>query len=119
MSLKYSSDVLTECDSIIDDIKDILLELKDFGFWITVGYTPMTLAGREDSPKIMVEIQSTHIPSLTTGKWISNGKDYTRDVYETIERLKDYVNSIGYPYGDGDWESTSSNKKIYQMLIQK
>lgn len=119
MYLKYDKDVIDKCDAMIDDIKDILLELKDIGFWITVGYTPMTLVGREESPKIIAEIQSIHIPSLTTGKWISNGKDYTQEVYETIERLKDYVNSTGYPYGDGDWESTSSNKRIYQMLIQK
>jgi hypothetical protein len=36
---------------------------------------------------------------------------------ETAERIKEYVKSKGYSYGDGKWES--SGRQIYQMLIQK
>ena len=47
MKIKYGEDVLSECDSIIEDIKDMLLELTDAGLFTTVGYTPMTLVYRE------------------------------------------------------------------------
>ena len=123
----YDAEEIDKLDRIIDDIKDILLELTDNGLFTTVGYTPMTLVGRENLPKVMVEIQSSpdaeynQVDSEKNGdkKWISNGKDLTGEVSETIQRLKSYVKSTGYPFGDGDWVSTSSNKRIYQMLIQK
>lgn len=119
MIMKYGQSAIDECNSLINDIKDILLELDDLGVMTVVGYTPMTYACRENTPKIMVDISTIHIPSLTTGKWVVNGNDITKDVNETIERLRYYVKSKGYPYGNADWESTSSNKRIYQMLIQK
>ena len=123
----YDASEIDQFDTIIDDIKDILLELTDSGLFTTVGYTPMTLVGRESSPKVVVEIQSTQdalynqVDSEKNGdkRWISNEKDVTSEVSETIDRLKSYVKSTGYPFGDGDWVSTSSNKRIYQMLIQR
>lgn len=116
MKIKYSEDVLNECDSIIADIKDMLLELTDAGLFTSVGYTPMTLAYQEKTPKIAVEI-STYVGTWGGGKFLKGDTDYTQEVRETIERIKEYVKSKGYLMGDGEWES--NNRKIYQMLIQK
>ena len=116
MDSHYGSNVMEECDSIIADIKDMLLELKDIGLFITVGYTPMTLSYRENTPKIVVEI-STYVGTWGVGKFIKGDTDYTSDVKESAERIKDYVSSKGYSTGDGKWES--SGRMIYQMLIQK
>lgn len=112
MKVKYGEEVLRECDSVIDDIKDMLLELQDIGLFITVGYTPMTLVGREDSPKIMAEVQGDSL----TCSYIED------DIDSAFERIKNYTSSKGYVNGFGTWEiDVDSGKKmsVYQMLIQK
>ena len=116
MNVRYGSDVVQECDSIIADIKDMLLELSDIGLMTVVGYTPMTLTYRDATPKIMVEI-SSYVGTWGGGKFLKGNVDYTSEVIETAERIKEYVKSKGYATGDGKWESNS--KQIYQMLIQK
>jgi hypothetical protein len=116
MNVRYGDDVMEECDSIIADIKDMLLELTDIGLMTVVGYTPMTLTYRDMTPKIMVEI-SSYVGTWGTGKFLKGNTDYTSEVMETAERIKEYVKSKEYSTGDGKWES--SGRQIYQMLIQK
>ena len=50
MRLKYGESVLSECDDMIDDIKDMVLELTDIGLFTTVGYTPMTISCFDKTP---------------------------------------------------------------------
>ena len=117
MSMIYSVNVIKECDSLIEDIKDILLELGDTGLSITVGYTPMTLTYVDKTPKIMAEIQGQL-------RLCDSNED---DINSTIERIKDYVKSKGYVTGFGSWERDSylrspgaeRSYRVYQMLIQK
>lgn len=112
MNLKYSSEVISECDSIIDDIEDILLELQDIGLFITVGYTPMTLVGREDSPKIIAEAQGDSLFCSYNEK----------DIDSSFERIKNYTTSKGYVNGFGTWERDGERGQkvsVYQILIQK
>lgn len=116
MDVHFGVDVIIECDSIIADIKDILLELGDSGLQTIVGYTPMTLTYREKTPKIMVEI-SSYVGTWGAGRFLKGQTDLTSEVKETSERIKEYVKSKGYLTGDGKWES--SGRMIYQMLIQK
>jgi hypothetical protein len=116
MNVRYGVDVVEECDTIIADIKDMLLELTDIGLMTVVGYTPMTLTYRDKTPKIMVEI-SSYVGTWGGGRFLKGQTDYTSEVKETVERIKDYVKSKGYSYGDGKWES--SGRQIYQILIQK
>jgi len=104
-----------ECDVIINDIKDMLLELDDVELHTTVGYTPMTLTYQEKTPKMMVEVQGE------LGLCESNEDD----INSTFERIKDYVKSFGYVTEFGSWEREYRNNmglktnKTYQMLIQK
>jgi hypothetical protein len=116
MNVRYGDDVIEECDTIISDIKDMLLELSDMGLMTTVGYTPMTLTYVENTPKIWVEI-SSYVGTWGPGKFLKGDTDYTSEVMETAERIKGYVKSKGYVTGDGKWEN--SGRMIYQMLIQK
>jgi len=116
MNIHYGVNVINECDSIIEDIKDMLLELTDAGLFTSVGYTPMTLAYQEKTPKMVVEI-STYVGTWGGGKFLKGDTDYTNEVRETIERIKEYVKSIGYLTGDGEWES--NHRQVYQILIQK
>ena len=112
MDSHYGSNVMEECDSIIADIKDMLLELQDIGLFITVGYTPMTLVYREKTPKIMAEVQGDSL-------LCSDNKD---DIDSAFERIKEYTSSKGYATGFGTWEREGENGKsmsVYQMLIQK
>lgn len=112
MDSHYGSDVMEECDSIIEDINDMLLELKDIGLFIMVGYTPMTLSYREKTPKIMAEVQGDSL-------LCSYNED---DIDSAFERIKEYTGSKGYVTGFGTWERESGNGKnisVYQMLIQK
>ena len=111
MSLHYGADVISECDLIIDDIKDMMLELTDTGLITTVGYTPMTLVYQDKNPKISAEV--------TGGLEICQLND--EEIISTFDRIKEYVKSKGYTTGFGYWERGSSfaPMKIYQMLIQK
>jgi hypothetical protein len=112
MDSHYGSNVMKECDSIIADIKDMLLELQDIGLFITVGYTPMTLVYREKTPKIMAEVQGDSL-------LCSYNED---DIDSAFERIKEYTSSKGYATGYGTWEREGENGKnmsVYQMLIQK
>lgn len=116
MDSHYGIDTMQECDSMIADIKDMLLELQDAGLNIIVGYTPMTLSYREKTPKIVVEI-STYVGTWSAGKFLKGDTDYTSEVRESAERVKDYARSKRYATGDGEWENAGIMK--YQMLIQK
>ena len=112
MNSYYGYNVMEECDSIIADIKDMLLELKDIGLFITVGYTPMTLTYRDKTPKIMAEVQGDSL-------LCSYNED---DIDSAFERIKEYTSSKGYATGFGTWEREAGNGKnisVYQMLIQK
>jgi len=121
MNVRYGDDVLEECDSVIADIKDMLLELSDIGLFTTVGYTPMTLTCNEKTPKIIVEVQGELELCLSNED----------DINSTFERVKDYVKSLGFVTGGGYWtrdnglrrgpndEITSRSYKVYQILIQK
>ncbi len=116
MSIHYGVNVISECNSIIDDIKDMLLELDDTGLHTSVGYTPMTLTYAEQSPKIAVEI-STYVGTWGGGRFLKGDTDYSFDVREIVKRIKDYVRSKGYSAGSGEWES--NNRQVCQILIQK
>ena len=112
MRLKYGESVLSECDDMIDDIKDMVLELTDIGLFTTVGYTPMTLVYREKTPKIMAEVQGDSL-------LCSYNED---DINSSFDRIKEYSSSKGYATGFGTWEREAGNGKnisVYQMLIQK
>lgn len=107
MKHKYSKEVLDECDSIIADIEDMVLEIKDAGLFTTVGYTPMTLACREESPKILVSIDGD------TESFNSN----LEEIKMSMDRIREYVKKLGFSSGSGEWER--DNRKTYQILIQK
>ena len=112
MRLKYGESVLSECDDMIDDIKDMVLELTDIGLFTTVGYTPMTLVYREKTPKIMAEVQGDSL-------LCSYNED---DINSSFDRIKEYTSSKGYATGFGTWEREGENGKsmsVYQILIQK
>ena len=118
MNVRYGVDVMEECDSIIADIKDMVLELQDIGLFTMVGYTPMTISCNEKTPKIIVEVQGD------LGLCLSNEDD----INSSFERVKDYVKSLGFATGGGSWErdngflrgpSDAVTYRVYQILIQK
>ena len=112
MRLKYGESVLSECDDMIDDIKDMVLELTDIGLFTTVGYTPMTISCSDKTPKLIVEVQGDSL-------LCSYNED---DINSSFDRIKEYSSSKGYATGFGTWERETSNGKnisVYQMLIQK
>ena len=118
MRLYYGESVLSECDDMIDDIKDMVLELQDIGLFTMVGYTPMTISCDEKTPKIIVEVQGD------LGLCLSNEDD----INSSFERVKDYVKSLGFATGGGSWErdngflrgsSDAVTYRVYQILIQK
>ena len=112
MRLKYGESVLSECDDMIDDIKDMVLELTDIGLFTTVGYTPITISCFDKTPKLIAEVQGDSL-------LCSYNED---DINSSFDRIKEYSSSKGYATGFGTWERETSNGKnisVYQMLIQK
>ena len=112
MRFKYGESVLSECDNMIDDIKDMVLELSDIGLSTTVGYTPMTISCSDKTPKLIVEVQGDSL-------LCSYNED---DINSSFDRIKEYSSSKGYATGFGTWEREAGNGKkmsVYQILIQK
>ena len=112
MRLKYGESVLSECDDMIDDIKDMVLELQDIGLFTTVGYTPMTISCFDKTPELMAEIQGDSL-------LCSYNED---DINSSFDRIEEYSSSKGYATGFGTWEREAGNGKnisVYQILIQK
>ncbi len=107
MNLKYDSETISECDSIISDIKDMLLELQDIGIQSYVHYSPMTFVGREESPKIVVDINADE--RLFASK--------IQDIHAVTDRIKSYVKSLRFVTGEGTW--TTDGNMTRQILIQK
>ena len=91
-------ETLTESvsDNIIEDCKDILLELSDVGFKVEVRYS------KPDLHIIYPQIDYILVK-------INNNKNFTyKDIKEYIERLKDYLGSDGwivdkYRFEPGEW----------------
>ena len=112
MRLKYGESVLSECDDMIADIKDMVLELTDIGLFTTVGYTPMTISCFDKTPKLMTEVQGDSL-------LCSYNED---DINSSFDRIEEYSSSKGYATGFGTWEREAGNGKsisVYQILIQK
>lgn len=83
------------------------LEIKDLGLNVIIGYTPMTLVARDDSPKIVISvIGDEHIFD-----------ENIDDINIFIDRVLDIVKPLGFSTDKGIW--SKENKKILQMLIQK
>jgi hypothetical protein len=116
MKIRYGESTIDECNSMIDDIKDMALEFSDLGFNVSVSYSPLTLAVRDTSPKIRVDI----------GANTELFDKYYSEITELDSRLREYVKSKGYPCGsnitkpNSDWHEPGQDEyKHYQMSIQK
>jgi hypothetical protein len=107
MKIRYGKSTIEECESMIDDMKDMLLEFSDLGFDVTVGYSPLTLMYSEDTPKMYVNLSAR----------FDLFDKYLDEINELDLRLKDYVKSKGYSYGSNIWRPDV--RKNYQILIQK
>ena len=107
MNVHYGVELIEQCDSIIEDIKDMLLELQDSGLDVTVGYTAMTLTYQEKTPKIWIQVSGE----------IELFDNNIEDINTSFDRIKDYVKPFGFATGQGVWKRY--DYKIYQMLIQK
>lgn len=109
MKHKYSKEVLDECDSIIADIEDMVLEIKDAGLFTKVGYTPMTLACRNKTPEIFVSVDGD------TELFNSNLEEIKISMY----RIIDYVKIYGFSAHFGEWVGDDKKRKTYHILIKK
>lgn len=104
---KYGQGALLECDSVIKDIKDFLLELSDVGFNVNVGYSDRTLTLNEKRPVLSLFISGP--PDLFEGNI---------DIYnEVVQTIKDYLNSNDYAFSDLDWDGVTERRFI--MLFEK
>ncbi len=114
MIKKYGSEEIEECDSVISDVKDMLLELNDLEIFTSIDYTPMTYVCIEKiSPKLFLNIK------CDSKLWDSN-KSLIDGVITTIKEL---VRSYGYNTNDVNGITrvglTDIYEVEYQMLIQK
>ena len=116
MIKKYGLEALEECDSIISNVKDMLLELELDGLEIftSINYTPLTLMGIEKTPKLFLNIKAD------SKLWESNSSL----IDEVINTIKELIRSYGYINGS----NIKKEERVglidiyeveYQMLIQK
>lgn len=104
---KYGQGALLECDSVIKDIKDFLLELSDVGFNVNVGYSDRTLTLNENRPVLSLAISG--LLDLFEGNI---------DIYnEVVQTIKDYLNSNDYAFSDLNWDGSS--ERSFRMLFEK
>jgi len=96
MRIHYGDDVLNTCDEMIQDIDYILLDLKDDGYDITSGYTPMTWALANKFPEIMVNISKKN----------ERLQEENREEFDAvILRLNSYVVSHKWRYSAGFYDN--------------
>jgi hypothetical protein len=107
MVVKYGRSQIENCDEMIQDIKDMVLEFSDLGLDVTVGYSPLTIMIQESSPKIVVMIDARR----------EIFDNYLEEIDELDKRLKQYTKSKGFSTGSNVFGSGARNN--YQMLIQK
>ena len=112
MSSRYGSDIMDECDSLMGDIRDWTIDLKDLGFDITLDYSYSTMNLQRSTPRIELNILGSD--SL----FRDNG-----DIFqETIDTIKKMISSYGFSYGASFGRPMSrlglTNKK-YVLIIEK
>jgi hypothetical protein len=89
--------------SIIDDCKDIVLELKDNGFWVNISYHFKSDVKSDDSHKSF-SVLNKQVVDTNADKWNKNwitfffskkeDFDYS-DIEDVVERLKSYLSECG------------------------
>ncbi len=119
MIKKYGSEEIEECDSVISDVKDMLLELNDLEIFTIIDYTSMTyMCFEKTSPKLFLNIK------CGSKLWDSNESL----IDGVISTIKEFVRSYGYSIGTNVKKEEKRQVTIpitdifeveYQMLIQK
>lgn len=88
--------VMDFCDEMIRDIDYMLLDLKDDGYDITTGYTPLTWVRSNKSPEIMVNISKNN----------ERLQEKNREEFDSIIlRLNSYVVSQKWKYSAGFYDN--------------
>jgi hypothetical protein len=89
--------------SIIDDCKDIILELKDNGFWVNISYHFKSDIKSDDGSKsfsvLNKQVVNTNADKYNKN-WItfffSKKEDFDySDIEDVVERLKSYLSECG------------------------
>ena len=107
MIKKYGREEIEECDEVIRNINDMLLELEDLGLMVFAGYTPMTTLSVDSTPKLRVEINAPE-----------ELYDSNIDIIHIVaDQIVEYIKSFGFIPGCGEW--ISNDRKVYAILIQK
>ena len=111
----YGDDVIDECEEVIHGIKIKTFDLDELGFEIKIGYVYTTLAGRDKSPKMELEI---------FGKDSLFDENYDKWVLPTLSDVKQYVGSFGFSTGGhltdpGVMFAGHTQFMSYKLLIQK
>lgn len=88
LSKHYTSERIDISEDIIENIKDILLDLKDIKVEVFtyVSYTPFTWALLNKTPEIFVDIQINKIHLID--------EDIKLEIEKGYEHIKQYLNTI-------------------------
>lgn len=111
MIQKYGIELVTKTDGIIKEIKEMLIDLNHSGIEYSVNYSPLTLVGIEDSPKIVVQ-------AWTSAKQYNA---YSELIESTFDEIKMWVKNLGYATGSHNWSDdpfAEDSSKTFQLLIQ-
>lgn len=89
LSKHYTSEKIDMCEDIIQNIKDILIDLKDSSIEIFtyVDYTPFTWILKNENPEIFVDIQVKDSDMID--------KKVKSEVEGTYNHILNYLNSSG------------------------
>lgn len=87
LSKHYTAEKINICEDIIQNLKDILIELKDskVEVFTYVDYTPFTWILRNEYPEIFVDIQVKNSDMM--------GEKIKSEVEETYNHILNYLNS--------------------------
>lgn len=97
MRLHYGHDVIRWSEDIIQDINDIVVDLKDDGYSVLVGYTPLTYSCKWKYPEFMVNISKD-------GVKLQEGEE--RSEFDSVLlRLTSYITSIKWKYEAGFYDA--------------
>ena len=89
--------------SIIDDCQDIILELKDNGFWVSISHHFKSYVKSDDGYKSFSVLNKT-VVNTNADKWnynwitfyFSRKEEFNySDIEDVVERLKSYLSEYG------------------------
>jgi hypothetical protein len=118
MKSSYSEEEVIKTDKVIDNLRDILLELSDMGYTTRVDYKVLSPRLITTQPQIQINITKTSLDSEMNAGFrflpLWNNEDEKGEFDDVILRVLRYAIDEGYKY---EYEGITSGAVIKGQVV--